>query len=686
MEKKQKILKKSLLFLALILFAFNSSAQNRNITGKVTGDDGMGIPGVAILVKGTTEGTITNQDGIYSIDVTADAVLVFRYIGYSTQEKAVGSETEINIALELDAENLEEVVVVGYGTQRKSDITGSVASISSERLEMVPNTNIGQAIQGAIPGVSIVSNSAGAEGNDNAIIIRGRNSMLASNRPLIVLDGSPYNGSLSEINPTDIASIEVLKDGSASAIYGSRGANGVILVTSKKGKSGKPSFTYDGYYGIQTIADMPDMMTGEEFYEFKNIREPGIMTTSEEEIYQSGTGVNWLDLATQNGYKQQHSLSVSGGTEKVRYYMSGSYLDVKGVAVNDLFKRTSVRINLDVKITKWLTFATNSQLSSADRGGRAASWGGDGGAFSMNPLTSSHDENGQLTVYPWPEDNFFGNPLEGNLVRDSDKSYKVFTNNYIKIDFPFVPGLSYKLNTGIEYTHRARASYYGMDTKTGFESLGSSDTRTDLDRDVLVENILSYSKEFGKHNIFLTGLYSYQGNKETQHRLEASGFPNDVLTWYQGDVASLVEPSYEFGEFTILSSMLRANYAYDNRYLITLTARRDGYSGFGDNTKWGNFPSVALGWNIANESFMPDLASTLKLRLSYGQNGNQAVDPYESLARMSTRSYLDGGLSAAGYYPNKLGTPDLGWESTTSLNIGIDYGLFNDRVHQVVQN
>ncbi len=682
MKKLYLFVKLSLILPALVM-ALQAQAQG-TVTGKVTSqEDDSGIPGVNIIIKGTTNGTTTDIEGNYNLEVQSDAVLVFSSVGFVSEEAPVGNRSIIDLVMTPDITALDEIVVVGYGTQKKSDITGSVASLSNERLEMVPNTNIAQALQGAIPGVSIVSNSAGAEGNDMAILIRGRNSITASNSPLIVMDGMPYSGSISEINPTDVESIEVLKDASASAIYGSRGANGVILITSKQGKSGKPKINYDGFYGIQKIASLPDFLTPSEFYEFKNTREEGSMTDSEEALFQSGGGTDWLDVTTQNGHKQQHTLSVSGGAENIKYYLSGSYLDVEGVAVNDLFKRYSSRFNLEADITNWLTIGTNTQLSLSDRSGIPSSWsGGVDGAFWMNPLSTSHDENGDLTIYPWPEEVYWGNPLAPTLAASSDKTYKIFSNNFVSIDFPFAPGLSYKLNTGIEYANRARANYYGRDTKSGLEDQGNADTRNSVGTNLIVENIVNYTREFGKHNIFVTGLYSYQNDEFTEHRLESQGFPNDVLTWYQANVGNLIEPSYRYDEYTIISSMLRVNYGYDSRYLLTLTARRDGFSGFGSDTKWGNFPSVALGWNITNEAFMANasVASTLKLRLSYGKNGNQAVGAYETLARLSERSYLDGSTTAPGYVPSKLGNPLLGWESTSSFNVGVDYGFLGDRI------
>lgn len=683
--KKSLIFMKTIFLLVLFLISVTISyAQEKSISGKVTDDDGLGIPGVTVLEKGTTNGTVTDVDGNYSLTVSSSAaIVVFSYVGMTTREIEVGDQSVIDVTMEASAIGLDEVVVVGYGTQKKSDITGSVASVSTERLEQIPNTNFAQALQGAVPGININTNAAGAEGNNMSILIRGRNSIEASNTPLIVLDGIPYSGSISEINPDDIKSIEVLKDASSAAIYGSRGSNGVILITTKKGEKGKPAIQYNGFYGIQEIANVPDILTGPEFWEFKMTRNPDQITDSEREIYESGTWTDWIDETTRMGQKQQHTLSLSGGTDNMNYFLSGTYLDVAGIAVGDDFKRYSTRFNFEAKVNDWISIGSNTQLSLTDRSGFAPSWsGGVDGAFYMNPLTKVRDENGKLTVYPWPEDIYWGNPLASTLADSKDNSYKVFTNNYFNISIPWVEGLEYKLNTGVEYAHRERNSYYGRDTKSGREDGGRSDSRNRVDNNYIVENILSYTREFGAHRIFATALYSFQKDRWEEHRVQAQGFPNDVLTWHQASTGNLVNPSSGYQNENIISQMLRLNYGYDSRYLITLTGRRDGFSGFGTNRKWGIFPSVALGWNIANESFFEpvELINQLKLRASFGENGNQAVGPYETLARLSEFSYLDGTATAPGYMPSKLGNPELGWESTRSYNIGLDFGMLDGRI------
>lgn len=663
-------------------------AQDKTINGKVTDQkDKSALPGVTISVKGTQKRAITDNAGKYSIaGVSGSSVLVFSFVGYSVREvnAADASGTTLNVSLTEENNKLNEVVVVGYGTQKKSDVTGSVATVSQKRLQDLPNTNFYQAIQGSIPGVSVNQNSGGAEGNNSSISIRGKRSISASNNPLIILDGIPFNGAISDINPNDIESINILKDASAAAIYGSRGSNGVILVTTKKGKKGKPVISYDGSYGIQKIANLPELLSPEEFYDFKNTREPGTMSLDEQKVYDSKNFPNWVDLATRNGARMQHTLGVSGGSENSRYYISTSYLDVKGVAVNDNFKRLSTRVNLETNITKWLTYGTNTQLSLNNRGGLPAVFGGmnGDGAYFFNPLTTAFNPDGSQTIYPNPADIFFGNPLAPTLAHNSDETYKIITTNFLNIDLPFIPGLSYRLNTGVEFTNQDQDTYYGRDTKTGFETQGAFNSAGSINKNLLVENIVNYNHTFGKHSIAFTGLYSYQHNSIKADSLTATGFPNDVLTYYQANVALVKNPKTVFEETNLISQMARINYAYNEKYLLTLTARRDGFSGFGNDKKYGIFPSVALGWNISSEPFLKDKEwiTNLKLRASYGSNGNQAVDPYQTLARLSERSYVDGTVTQPGYVPTSLSSSSIGWETTNTLNAGVDFNLWTGRL------
>ncbi len=658
----------------------------KTVSGIVNDGNGVGLPGVSVALKSTTRGTLTDNNGKYSINVPdQNSILAFTFVGYLPEEKNVGNLSTINIVLREDTKALDEVVVVGYGTQKKSDVTGSVASVSRERLEQLPNTNIAQALQGAIPGLQVNTNSGGAEGNDNSILVRGRNSISASTAPLIIWDGIPYTGGISEINPNDVESIEVLKDASAAAIYGARASNGVILVTSKQGKKGKLNITYDGFYGVQNIANKPNLMTGGEFYDFKKNRlniPANSITASEQAVYDAGKAVDWYSLATHQGTRSQHTLSISGGTDKISFYLGGTYLDVQGIAVNDQFKRYSIRPNLDIKVTPWLTIGSSTQFSFQDRSGRPADFSGQFGANVMNPLTTAYNADGTPTVYAWPEYNTSGNPLGETVAQNKDNSYRIFTANNIKIDFPFLKGLSYKLNTGVEYDNTQRKTYYGLGTATGFEKKGSATNYNAIERNFTAENILSYSRDFGKHSLNITALYSSQSHDYDRDQLTGVGFPNDVLTNYQMNAATLLTPSADNYTQNLVSQMGRINYSYDSRYLLTLTTRRDGFSGFGVNSKYGVFPSVALGWNISKEDFMKNVkfVTNLKLRGSYGLNGNQAVSSYQSLATLATRQYLNGTTVLTGYVPSRLANEKLGWESTTSTTVGLDFGFFNNRI------
>ena len=680
---KKKLLFFKLTCLFFVLISFNGYAQNTDITGNVSGEDGMPLPGASVIIKGTSSGTMTDFDGNFLLKATPESVLVISYVGTESQEVLIGSKTNLSIVLQSSLVGLDEVVVVGYGTQKKSDVTGSVVSVSSEVLEAKPRASLEQMLQGTTAGMNISVNASNAEGSSNTMLIRGQNSISASNSPLIILDGIPYSGSLSEINPKDVGSIEVLKDASASAIYGSRGANGVILITSKKGKEGKMTVNFSTSTTFSNPINIPDLMDGNTFYETKLDR--GLATTLvEDEGYAEGRNTDWVDLATRAGITYQHDLSFSGGSDKTKYYVSLSYLDAEGTAVGDNFNRYTLRLNLSHDITPWMTFSTSTQYGYYDRSGASASFSG---AFSMNPLGIPYEEDGSQTLETWDDGTYTTNPLAPLLYIDSDITRRFTSNNSILINVPGVEGLSYKLNTGYDYRSRLDQSYRGTNTLSGLKVNGYLDLANEYDEDWIVENIISYKKEFDKHSIFLTGLYSAQSEWSENHDVHAEGFPNDVGTYYQADKASLIEPSSSYIKKTHLSQMLRGNYAFDSRYLLTLTVRRDGYSAFGDDSKFGIFPSAALGWNISNEKFLEDsnTINNLKLRLSYGVSGNEAVSAYSTLPSLSSSNYVDSDdQTLFGYYPSSLGDPSLGWETTASFNAGLDFGLFKNRVRGLI--
>ncbi len=666
------------LFFAVV---FNIYAQEKiQVSGKVKDIYSEPLPGATVSELGRTNGIITDLEGNFTLTVASDASIMVSYVGFLSQTIKVSGRTNIEIILKEDVETLSEVVVVGYGSQKKSDLTGSVAVISIDRIDAKPNTNFNQALQGALTGVSVTLNSSGAEQNDMSILIRGRNSIKASNSPLIILDGVPYSGSVSDINTADIKSITVLKDASSTAIYGSRGANGVILIESKKGLTGDPKISYSGYYGITTLGNIPKIYNGQGFAEFKEEREPGELTDSELAVLNSSKSTDWIDLTTQNGIRQEHNLSVSGASDKSKYYISLGYHDAKGVSINDIFRRASLRFNLSYDVTKSLSFGTSTQLTRIDRSGLNPTFGGDHGAYFMNPLTSAYDEDGNLTIYPWPEDEYFRNPLAPTIAINDDINNKVFTTNYMEWHVPWVEGLSYKINTGVEFGAQERGTYWGRNTAIGFASNGEAEIRNTKTENYLIEHLLNYTKNFGEHSIAFTGLYSAQKTIYSDRETNGVGFPTDVLTYNQMDLAIGAVTDIDFEQTTLVSQMGRLNYSFKDKYLITATVRRDGFSGFGENNKYGVFPSVALGWNIGNEDFLSvDAISSAKVRASFGVNGNQAVGPYDNLARLSSRSYVNGSTTASGFIPSDLANNELSWEQTQTLNIGLDLGVLEDR-------
>jgi TonB-linked SusC/RagA family outer membrane protein len=672
------------------LFSNMVSAQTPGlkISGTVKDATGQPLPGVSIQVKGGKQGTISTVSGSYSIIVpAAGSVLVFSSIGYLTQEQPAGIDGLVNVVLADDPKSLNEVVVVGYGTQKRRDITGSVTTVNPQRLNDLPNNNLANALEGAVPGLTVTQSGGGAEGNAS-IQIRGQRSITANNNPLVILDGIPFNGSLTDINPNDIGSIEVLKDASAAAIYGSRGANGVLLVSTKKGKTGKPVVSYDGSYGVDKFTRIPAVLSPQEFYAYKMVRNPGSITPSETAIYNAGAFTNWVDLTTQNGQRNQQAVSVRGGTDNTKYYVSMNYLDVDGIAVNDRFKRISTTANVEINITKWLTYGTSTILGFNNRSGQAASLSGDYSAFTFNPLTTPFFAGTNTpTIYPWPETVYYANPLAPTLVDNSDLQYQIYATNYLEVKLP-LKGLTYRINTGVTHFSRDNNSYYGRNTKAGLEAQGQIKEASNVSNSYTIENILNFDRTFGKHHIGFTGLYSYENDIVTNHTLNATGFPNDVLTYYQARVALLTSVDVPasgaplYAKTSLLSQMARLNYSYDGRFLFTATVRRDGASDFGIDKKYGIFPSVALGWNITNEKFMKgiDQIDNLKLRLSYGSNGNQAVDAYSTFASLGNATYVIGSTTAPGYIPATLANPDLHWETTNTLNAGLDFGILKGRL------
>ncbi|UGU15236.1 TonB-dependent receptor [Sinomicrobium kalidii] len=677
-----------------------SGEIQQGITGQVTSAaDGQPLPGASVLIKGTSQGVVTDFDGNYALAAgDPDAVLVFSYVGFKTTEVPVNGRDVINISLEEDLAQLDEVVVVGYGTQKRSDVTGAVVSVPKERLSNLPVTNVSQAIQGTTAGLNINQNSS-VPGSTGEIQIRGVNSINANTSPFIVVDGSPFFGSTNDINPGDIESIEILKDASAVAIYGTRGSNGVILITTKRGLSGKPRISYNGYAGLESLSHKlkprgPEAYVQKyaEYMRARGLEQTDVLpNTFEIDNYNAGITTDWLDAVTQTGVIQEHNISVSGGTEKTKYYVSGGYLDQEGVIKGYQFNRVSLRTNLDMEITDYLKVGTSAFFTANNYDGGRANFLF---ATAMSPYSQVYDDEGNYEIYPMSPEQLFENPMLG-LTTDREERDKNLTGNvYAELTPGFIDGLKYRLN--VSYVHRPGrlATYSG---RAANDNNGTAYIRNTEENNWVIENILTWNKDFGKHHIDVTALYSAQENEYFASAVDAVGFVNDELSFNNISAASNISAgfiadnvprgSYSW-QSTLLSQMGRINYSYDSRYLLTLTARRDGYSAFGANTdKYGVFPSLALGWNIHNENFLSgsDKVNQLKLRFSYGETGNQAVGVNQSVTTANTVLYPFGGATSVGALAGRIGNPNLNWETTASGNIGLDFGFFGNRVRGSIE-
>lgn len=687
-----------------LLLSSNMYAQQRTVNGTVRDKSSDPLIGVSVTVPGTTNGSITDMDGNFSISVNSGQKLLFSYMGFVSQEVTIANQTTLNIVLVDDDKLLDEVVVVGYGVQKKSDITGSVTSIPKDRLEKLPVTNILQAVQGAAAGITITQTSA-IPGDAPDALIRGKNSINAGSGPYIVVDGVPISkagGTLNDINPNDIESMEMLKDASATAIYGTNGANGVILITTKRGQSGKATIRYSGYLGIEDFSHKLKFGNGaqmiDRYAEAARINNTSLWNNTpvrneyEYDNYENGKEIDWIDAASQTGIIQNHNVSIAGGTDNVKYFVSANYIDQKGVLKGFNYKRYSVRTNLDVDVTKYLKVGTNTYIVSHNNDGGRVNFLM---AEAMSPYGRMYErkytndgayvETNNYEINPMAQEKLFTNPLMWTTTNPERRQWNVNINGYAEVDFGKIygalGGLKYKFNGGYTYFPKRTNEYNGasVNNLTGWAKIYNSEAQT-----VIGENIISYSKDFEKHHIDFTGLYAALRRKIQDSTSEASKFINDSQEWNNiGAGETPLVGSYR-SLYTTLSQMGRINYSFDSRYLFTFTVRRDGSSVFGPDNKYGVFPSVALGWNIANESFMKqsnNWLNTLKLRTSYGKAGNEAIGINQTMAKMDNGMLAMGGGSAAALWPNELmGNSGLTWETTKTFNLGLDFGFLNSRL------
>ncbi|GAA5040692.1 SusC/RagA family TonB-linked outer membrane protein [Marivirga lumbricoides] len=663
------------------------------MSGTVADKEGP-LPGATVLVEGTSNGTVTDLDGRFSISVDSDGVLKVSYLGYATQSVAVNGRTNIDIKLEEDLQQLSEVVVVGYGVvQRKESVTGSVASIQGDAIRDVPAGNVSESLQGRLPGVEFAKTSS-KPGATRQIRIRGTRSLTASNDPLIVLDGITFSGSLADISPNDIKSVDVLKDASATAIYGSRGANGVILITTERGQRGQQArLSYNSFTGVQTPFSEFPMMDGPDLIALREAA--GQFTNGADES--NDTDTNWQDLFYEPGIITNHDIGISGGSQTGKYNFGIAYYKEEAVIPSQEYERISLRGSLDQQIGDYFSigFTTNNNYSVSD-GFNLGLYG----VLSSSPLASPYNEDGSLkrVVSLAADDQWVYTKESVNNIGDGwidrNNSFGTYNSLYSELSIPGIEGLKYRVNLGLNLNMTRDGEYTGSGVFSATEdNLSQASVANTINTRWLVENLLSYDRNFGeKHNLNLVALYSAEETEYNRSSVVARDIPADYLQFYNlgqanGEI-SINPDAQDYQRYGLMSWMGRAIYSYDSRYLFTATIRSDGSSRLADGKKWNTYPAVSLGWNITEENFMQGINSLnlLKIRAGYGETSNQAIAPYATLGSLSTRPYNFGNdIYRTGYYVTQLPNDDLGWEYSTTWNIGLDFGLLQNRLTGTVE-
>lgn len=676
------------LLLLLCLIPLCSIAQNITVKGIVKDNLGESVIGANVTEKGTTNGMITDLDGNFSLTVQKNATLVISYIGYVTQEIAIKGNTNLNIILKEDSKALEEVVVIGYGTARKSDVTGSIASVGGDKLQEMPSTNITYALQNRVAGVDMTQTSS-QPGATMQIRIRGTRSLTASNDPLVVLDGIPFMGNLSDINPGDIKSMDILKDASSTAIYGSRGANGVILITTNRGAQGTPAkFTYNGYVGAKSVFSKYPMMDGPKYAEMRKYA--GKFENSLDESDDMNT--DWQDLLYRTGMVNSHDVSVAGGTNNGSYSFGAAYYKDQGVIPTQNYTRYSLRGSFDQGVGKYFRFGltTNSNYNVTKSSNIDLY-----SVLNNTPLVNPYNEDGSLkrTVKLNSQDENFVvtrdvvENLEDSWLNEK-KGFGTYNNLFAEVQCPWVKGLKYRVNLGLNY----RSTKGGVFTGEGINS-STADTPSTASLEHTettnwaIENLITYDRTFGKHQLNIVGMYSAEETVYTKSHIAARDIPAEYLQYYnlgRAEGTITVNPdNWDYQKSGLMSWMGRAMYTYDNRYMLMATVRADASSRLAKGHQWHTYPAVSAGWNIGQESFMDDLEwlDILKVRVGYGQTSNQAVAPYSTWGKLSTRPYNFGPTGyATGYYVSALPNYDLGWEYSSTWNFGLDFTLLGGRL------
>ena len=663
-------------------------SSTKNISGVVKDETGEPVIGANVVVKGTTNGTVTDMNGRYSLEVPEGGVLQISYIGYNTQEVKVGSGDVVNVSLREDSEALDEVVVIGYGTVKKSDLTGAVGSVQMKDVSQVGITSADRALQGQIAGVQVNART-GQPGESMMIRVRGSNSLAGGNEPLYVIDGMPVEKMNSDINPEDILSMEVLKDASSTAIYGSRGANGVVMITTKRGRTGDTVLEYNGYVGVSSLRKKLDLLGKDDYIAMVNEVSQndgnGIAITPEQAAMLPNN--DWQDLAYQTALTHSHQVSVSGGTDKTKLYSSLNYMNQEGIIKGSDYNRFALRINGDQKLARNLSLnasiaysygTQNTANSNADGWGAIAYT-----AMVMAPIQEIRDADGKYT-------NFSGTPWGGTNPVGMAELYKNKTVNSrllanMSLIYEIIDGLTFRVNAGAEVNAGSSDRYIPIGLSAGGKLDGDASKSKSNYYTIINENILTYDKRFNKnHALNLMGGVTFQTYKYNDLGGSGTGFLRDVYETNNLGVASTPgTPSSGYSDYRMASFLGRANYNLMERYLLTVTARYDGSSKFSKNHKFAFFPSAALAWRLSEENFMQDIdwLSNLKLRASIGQTGNQSISPYQTFARLGTSGPIFGDGKDIGFGLSSMANDDLKWETTTQTDIGVDFGFFSNRLN-----
>lgn len=688
--------------------------KTKTVTGVIKDESGEFIIGANVVEKGTMNGTMTDMNGYFSLTVSSKASLLVSYIGYLDVMYPVENSDKLDIVLKEDLQKLDEVIVVGYGTQRKRDLTGSIASVSAEKITEQATTNAIQALQGKIAGVNI-SQDSWNPGATGSIQIRGKRSISASNDPLYVIDGIPIDKGINEINPSEIESIEVLKDASATAIYGSRGANGVVLITTKRGKAGKTRIDYDGYYGIQKPLRNLDIMNGAEFAEFvreayrnkannkydsptpnqaedkKNGifgKDPYVMESVMSGYDENGNynpsnvrSFDWIDAVMRTGNIQNHQLTVSGGSDKTKVMFSGAYYSNEGIMRDKDYERFSLRTNVDHEITKFLKIGTSTMYSRVIENNSGNLYER---ARNMTPLASPYAEDGSLVMYPGG-DGLAINPVAEITGRQTEnRRNRLLSNVYAEVALPL--NFKYRFNFGLDH-RTARDGKFRSNMALGGSLPEAEYGGNSLDL-YTFNNILYYDNIFkDKHRLNVTLLQEAQDSHLEEYNINVKGLPAEYQQYYNVGAASEVRGvSSRLTTWRMLSFMGRVNYALMDKYLLTLSGRYDGSSVLADGHKYQFFPSASLAWRIKEETFLKSVnfLDDLKLRVGYGKTGNSAVNPYQTQGSLNLKHYVWDESLLISYAPNNMPNSQLSWETTGQINVGLDFSLFNNRLSGVI--